>query len=146
MQQLINELNNDHELITEKINEMSMFLSLKNFEEILPKLLKSILFFENFTFTEHHRREENVLYKWMVDQNKTSDKELISKIIDDHKSLEKLVKDLRLNIESNLNGNKQVSTVSIGADLSFLITKYREHIERETSFIFVIAESMCNHK
>lgn len=143
MQKLIKELDSDHELILKKMDEMSAFLEEKDFSKTFPRLLEVLKFFEKFTFSEHHTREENILYKWMKDQNKNSDKDLINKIVDDHKFLEKLLIEIRTHVESILNKKEAVSENVIAAELTFFLTMYREHVERESSFIFVVANALC---
>lgn len=143
MQKLIDELESDHEIILQKMDEMSCFLEEKNFDKTFPRLLDDLIFFEKFTFSEHHVREENVLFKWMKDQNKNSDKELINKIVADHKFLEKLLIEIRTNVEAILQKKEVVSVNVIAAELTFFLTMYREHVERETTFIFAVASALC---
>lgn len=143
MQNLIKELDSDHELILKKMDEMSAFLEEKDFHKTFPRLLEVLIFFEKFTFSEHHTREENILFKWMKDQNKNSDKELINKIVDDHKFLEKMLIQVRNNVEAFLNKKDVVSVNVIAAELTFFLTMYREHVERESSFIFAVASALC---
>lgn len=143
MQKLIDELDRDHELILKKMDEMSSFLAERDFEKTFPQLLNVLIFFESFTFSEHHIREENVLFKWMKEQNKNADKELIDKIIGDHKTLEKLLTKIKDNVEAILQNKKSVSVNTIAAELTFFLTVYREHVERETTFIFSIASALC---
>ena len=142
MQKLIDELNVDHDLIIKKMDEIYSLLSVKNFEETFPNLLEIILFFETFAFKEHHIREHKVLFQWMMDQNKNSDKSLINKIINDHKILEALMVNLRNGVEAFLNKTSSVPTSTIGSDLSYFVVKYREHLDQESKFIFAIASAL----
>ncbi len=141
MKKLISELNSDHERIESKLEILAQILSEPDFKNSLSKIQETLSFFETFTFKEHHRREEDVLYKWMLEQNKDSDRELINKIISEHRFLEEIANNLKKEVELALK-NKESKLGKIGADLSYFVTAYTEHAERESSFIFVIAETL----
>jgi hemerythrin-like domain-containing protein len=141
MKKLISELNSDHELIENKLEVLAQILSEPEFKNNLSKIKEALIFFETFTFKEHHRREEDILYKWMLEQNKDSDRELINKIISEHRFLEEIANNLKKEVEFAIKNNDN-KLGKIGADLSYFVTAYTEHAERESSFIFVIAETL----
>lgn len=141
MKELIALLDKDHEMVSSELEKLDNLVSSKNLVEKLKEILTVVFFFEKFVVSEHHKREEEVLYKWMLGQNKHADKELIQKIVDEHKALEKIVTDVREKIEIAIKTN-ETHVAGIGAELSLLVSKYREHIERESGFIFIIASAL----
>lgn len=141
MKKLIDELNKDHEIIGGKIDQLSELLREKA-QTSFPKIFEVISFFGHFTFSEHHKREEHVLYKWMLEQNKNADSELIKVIINEHKELELLGKKIAENIQSHLESTPKVSVLTVESDVSYFIARYREHVEKEERFIFAIAEAL----
>lgn len=141
MKEVIDILIEDHKIITQKIDDLYSLLHLGP-DESFEKILKILSFFNEFTFTGHHQREGQILYAWMVKQNKNSDTLLMDRINAEHTALEKLGSGIAQSVENYLSKKAGASAVSALADLSYLITKYREHIEREETFIFMIAESL----
>lgn len=141
MKEVINLLAEDHEAITDKIDQLHSLLNGEP-QNTFPKIVEILSFFDQFTFKHHHQREEKVLYNWMIGQNEKADTSLIQKIMDDHKTFENSSKEMKLSIEKYLNNIPGPTPVSILYDLSLFITKYREHIEREESFIFAIADGL----
>jgi hemerythrin-like domain-containing protein len=141
MKEVIDILVEDHKIITQKIDELYSLLPLKP-EESFTQILQIFSFFNEFTFKGHHQREGQVLYTWMVKQNKNSDTMLMDRINNEHIMLEKLAQNIVQTITNCLSNKPEASAISALAELSFMITKYREHIEREESFIFMIAESL----
>lgn len=142
MKELIYELNKDHELIEAFLDKMEALIHETNFSKNLHELSVLAEDFEKLSVL-HHAREEKVLYPWMMKQNKSSDKELIERIVDDHRALEKKVGDIRAQINEALS-DKNYTYGNLGYALTLLISKYKEHAERESSFIFLIAESLSN--
>lgn len=141
MKEVINLLAEDHEVITNKIDELYSLLNIEP-QDSFPKIAEILSFFDDFTFKHHHQREEKVLYTWMIGQNEKADSGLIQKIMDDHKDFENTSREIKVSIANYLNKNPSATPVSILYDLSLFITKYREHIEREESFIFEIANGL----
>lgn len=141
MKEVIDLLADDHEVITLKIDELYSLLYVEP-QDGLPRIAEILSFFDDFTFKHHHQREERVLYNWMLGQNEKADSGLIQKIMDDHKDFENSSREIKHSIENYLNKTPSATPVSILYDLSLFITKYREHIEREESFIFEIANGL----
>lgn len=143
IRELIAKLNQDHEIVSAKIYQLNSLINLPA-EESFPKIVEMLNFFEDFIFKIHHKREEELLYSWMVKQNKNSDTQLIQKIIDDHNAFSEFAKKIVIDIENHFQ-NKPAPTVgSIRYDLSLFIGNYVDHIEKEESFIYLIAESLAN--
>ena len=143
MKDVIERLNEEHKLIETKLNELETLISKNDFHQDLDSILEMIGFFEQYACISHHQTEEKLLYHWMLAQNKNSDKELIERIVSEHRYLEGLVSKIKNETMADINDTKK-PLGELGEDLSFLISKYREHAERESSFIFVIAESLSN--
>ncbi len=136
---LLKELDNDHELIDKKINELDE-LCKKNAAEVLMKAAGVLAFFNEFVFNGHHQREEKVLYHWMLKQNQNSDNFLIQHVINEHRRLEKMADQINRDMDLFLNKEQGPTPVAILADVSLFVSVYREHVERESGFIFKIAE------
>lgn len=141
MKEIIEVLALDHGVITAKIDEIET-LQNNDSKESFNKMAEILAFFDDFTFKTHHQKEEKILYEWMLKQNAKSDTALIQKIVDDHESFERNSKKIQGAIQKYLNDATGVTPVSIHYEVSLFISKYREHMEREESFIFQIAESL----
>lgn len=141
MKEIIELLAGDHGVITAKIDEIETMQN-NDSKESFKKIAEVLSFFDDFTFKSHHQKEEKILYDWMMKQNAKSDTALIKKIVDDHESFEKNSKKIQGSIEKYLKDTPGVTPVSIHYDISLFISRYREHMEREESFIFQIAESL----
>ena len=101
-------------------------------------------FFEEFIFKVHHQREEELLYKWMVKQNKNSDSQLIEKIIGEHNTFLDEGRRITAEIQKFLQNKKDAPTLgSIRYDLSHFLNLYVSHIEKEETFIYLIAEGLA---
>ena len=141
--ELIAMLNKDHEIVSAKIYQLNVLINLPA-EEAFPKIVELLNFFDDFIFKIHHKREENLLYSWMMKQNKNSDTQLIQKIIDDHDAFSVFAKKIILDIENHLQDKPSPTVGAIRYDLSLFIANYVDHIEKEESFIYLIAESLAN--
>lgn len=142
MKELIYDLNKDHEQIEAFLDKMEALINDANFSKNLHELSVLAEEFEKLSVL-HHAREEKILYPWMLKQNKSSDKELIERIIADHRSLEEKVGKVRAEI-STASNDQNYSLGNLGYGLTTLISRYKEHAERESSFIFLIAESLSD--
>lgn len=140
MQKIIQLLENDHKKIIETIVECENLLNL-DANESFPKLLINLQFFRDFTFGGHHKRENEVLYKWMEKQNPNADKSVMSTIEEEHRTLEQTGHELRTAIANFIKTNDDSKTQII-AKLSDFLYYYRRHIEKEESFIFMIAQGL----
>lgn len=145
MKSLIDDLNKEHLMIDEFMRRLESAVAGTNF---LPKLIEMGKKFEHFSsehLANHHLKEEKFLYHWMVEQNKNSDKELIRKMIEDHKVFEQkalwIIRELELATKLDYK-----NAATLGYEVSSFLSNYREHLIRETSFVFQIAEGLKNQK
>ena len=141
MRDVIKLLLDDHHKIEEAISKTKTLMALppeKSFQEINTNLT----FFKNFTFGEHHRRENEILYMWMTKQNPNSDTSVIDRIKNEHCQLEELAGKISKAINSHLKKTPDTSVVTILSDLHDFILLYKEHMEKEEKFIFMIAEGL----
>lgn len=145
MKALISELNKEHEIIAQVMSSLEGYLHRNNFSESMRELQASLGGLTRDLLVAHHEKEEKYLYDWMVKQNKESDKELIQKLVDDHKYFEESLQQIKSDIDKFIISPESVSLAGIGSDLNFLVIKYKEHLERETYFIFYIAESLSQN-
>lgn len=91
---------------------------------------------KDFLVSEHHRREETVLFDWMLNQNVTVDEDVIARIKKDHQDLELLL--------ANINNEKDEEALAY--TLQDFIDLYREHVALEEKFIFQIARGLLTVK
>lgn len=141
MKQVLKYLTDDHSKITESLNEMYSLLKLDT-NESLERISEILNYFESYVFRVHHKREETVLYSWMINQNPKSDTALMQKIIDEHNLLEIGIKEIQSTIKSYIKGNCTQTSISILYEVNLFIIKYRKHIDSEEKFIFEIADSL----
>lgn len=140
--ELIAKLNEDHSIVSEKVHLLSTLINLHP-EEGFPKIIEELKFFETFIFSVHHKREEEVLYKWMVGQNKNSDSQLIQRIIDEHNTFSNDAKKIIKDMENYLAKNNSAPIATIRYNLARFLSTYVEHMEKEESFIYLIAEGLA---
>ena len=141
MKKIIQILNDDHSKIKDAILALEDLMALPP-EKSLDNIAKSLMFFKDFTFQGHHKREEEILYAWMKGQNPNSDTALMDRIKNDHTQLEMLGDKILKNINSHLNKEPNATIVTIMSDLDNFVLNYVEHIVKEENFIFMIAESL----
>lgn len=138
---LLTELENDHILIDKKIDELEI-LCTKNAEEVLMKVQGILNFFNEFVFNGHHQREEKILYHWMLQQNQNADNHLIQHVINEHRRLEKMVDFILRNMDLYFDKKESPTPAATLSEVSLFVSIYREHVSRESGFIFKIAEAI----
>lgn len=141
MKEVISILMDDHKKIDAVIADTKRLMTLSA-EESFEKLAHNLLFFLDFTFKGHHKREEEVLYAWMGKQNPNADASLMNRIKHEHQHLETMGKKLHHSLVCYLDKNPDCTTVTVQSDLHDFIVIYLEHIEKEENFIFMIAEGL----
>lgn len=141
MKQIISNLNDDHSLIENFMRRMDIAIAETNFVENLLSMEDEIVIFLKNALIEHHHKEEKFLYHWMVEQNKNSDKDLINRMIDDHKMFEEkaewIISELALAKDKAYKNH-----VNFCYEISVFLRRYKEHLTRENNFIFLIAEGL----
>ncbi len=141
MKDVITILMDDHKKVDEVLIDIKRLMTLTPAESF-AHLAKSLEFFKTFTFKGHHVREEDVLYAWMVNQNKNADISIMERIKNEHKQLEGLGLALLNAINNSLAKKATMTEISILSDLNDFVVIYMEHIEKEENFIFMIAEGL----
>lgn len=141
MKEVIKILAADHEIVIEKLALLESFLD-ESPAVSFVKVEETLSFFENFLFNSHHKKEEEVLYAWMISQNKNSDDVLIQKIVDEHKTFHEISKGISSDVKKFLNKEDSPSAVEIVYELGEFIRKYNDHMKREESFIYEIASGL----
>lgn len=128
----------EHKQINHQLELLESFIKEQIFfqQEIL-KLLKNL---NSFTLSGHHETEEQILFKWMLDQNPNADKTIINKIISEHKELDSLLHGLITDIENGTPIN------SLKFEMLNFVQMYQEHIDLEENFIFLIAKGLLAAK
>lgn len=141
MNKLIEELNEDHHRIDQFMTKLESAIAGSSFIQKLLEMEGEFVEFANKHLVSHHEKEEKFLYHWMVEQNKNSDKDLIKKMIDDHKFFEEKAKWIIAELGKN-KSSANYPLAQLGFEVSDFVKKYKEHLTRETNFIFVIAEGL----
>lgn len=142
MRAVITELNTEHVKIEEMIHSLEFSIMGSNFLLLLKSKMPEIIEFSESILPAHHSKEENFLYKWMSDQNPNSDRALIHKMIEEHKYFEEKMKWISDELQRAHAMENYANTANLGYEMSLFVIKYKEHLQRETDFIFLIAEGL----
>lgn len=102
--------------------------------------------FRSLTLVEHHYKEDQELLAWMVEQNENVDTDIISCIREEHKALESKLSKLDKNIKTISSDSPSVQVRDLVNDLIDFIQCYREHIDLEEKFIFLIVDGIISNK
>ncbi len=141
MNKIIEELNEDHLKIDQFMTKLESTIAGSDYINHLLEIETELISFAENHLIAHHKKEEDFLYKWMIEQNKNSDKELIRKMVNDHELFEAKAKWIIVEIAKHKSGIK-ISLAELGLEISDFVNKYKEHLNRETDFIFFIADGL----
>ncbi|WP_127716268.1 hemerythrin domain-containing protein [Halobacteriovorax sp. HLS] len=141
MKEIINQLKDDHIRVNASLDKMEQLIDTP-LETSRDELVSEFQFFKDFACKIHHKRESEVLYNWMKKQNPEADKEIIERINEEHKSLESEVNNF---IEKITKMAKEEEN-TILCDIEQFIRVYKQHIEKEEKFIFLIAQQLTEKK
>lgn len=139
MKEVIDQLKEDHIRVNASLDKMKLLID-SSIDETKEDLLSEFNFFKDFACNIHHKRESDVLYKWMKEQNPQSDKEIITRINDEHSLLEKDVN----NYIQRINTTTKKEENNLLCDIEQFIRTYKQHIEKEEKFIFLIAQQLTD--
>lgn len=137
MKNLVEVLLDDHQMIASRIEQLEnldFLRDLKNTGGVLD-WLKHFDSLKNLIVL-HHEKEDQVLYRWMIDQNKNADKNLIDVIVKEHKDINALldrIDDCRLH---------NIQFLELRSLLVQLLDSYKLHMIKEEKFIYVIAQAL----
>lgn len=134
----IGSLLQEHKQISRELELLESFIKERKFPQ--QEILGFLTNLNSYTLSGHHEKEEQILFKWMLDQNPNADKTIINKIIDEHMELDGLLQGLIKDI------NNGVSIDSLKFDMLNFMEMYREHIDLEENFIFLIAKGLLAAK
>lgn len=101
---------------------------------------------KNFLLPDHHKREDSILYEWMLNQNSTVDHDIIDRIRLEHQNLEVLMENINKQVENISQASPAKAVRMLAHDLLDFIELYREHVELEEKFIFMIAKGLLSVK
>ncbi|GEM_PF-647894 len=134
----IGSLLQEHKQISRELELLESFIKERKFPQ--QEILGFLTNLNSFTLSGHHEKEEQILFRWMLDQNPNADKTIIKKIIDEHIELDGILQGLIKDI------NHGVSIDSLKFDMLNFMEMYREHIDLEENFIFLIAKGLLAAK
>lgn len=141
MNKIIEELNEDHLKIDQFMTKLESTIVGSDYIDHLLEIEAEFMSFAESHLIAHHKKEEDFLYKWMIEQNKNSDKDLIRKMVNDHELFEVKARWIITEMQKHKSGNK-ISFAELGLEISDFVNKYKEHLNRETDFIFFIADGL----
>lgn len=141
MRNTISILDKDHKSIKEDLLQIENCLPIQG-EKKLTELLRLFKDLERFTTSGHHKREDEILFSWMLEQNSNSDASIIKRIKSEHDELENKQRLIIACLEKQIPGKSGDSLVGISFDIRDFIDLYREHIEIEDGFIYLIADAL----
>lgn len=141
MKNIIAQLHEDHVVIDSFMKKLESAIADSDFMKSLFALEDEFVEFSKVTLNDHHIKEEEFIYRWMIDQNKNSDKILIRRMIEDHKKFEEkaqwIIEELNL-----AKDNFYKSHANFCYEISLFVRNYEEHLLKENNFIFLIAENL----
>lgn len=108
----------------------------------LQDSLKRFKGLESLAIHGHHKKEDEILFSWMLAQDRNADRSVIERFRKEHEELETLHKGIIKNLEMLLEDPTQSLQTTVEIDAINFIDSYREHIQKEESFIFVIADGI----
>lgn len=146
----VEQLTTVEETLTGLIKEhKKILIELTVLEELIPedssfptKALSVFRNIKNLLLTGHHKREDTILYEWMLNQNKTVDHDIIDRIRKDHEDLEMLLESINQQAEKFSPASSANAAKFLAHELSNFIDLYREHVCLEEKFIFQIAKGI----
>ena len=141
MKETISLLLKEHKKILEELHLIEEALA-KEHATLSTTILEKLQNLKEYTSSLHHKREEETLFKWMLEQNPNADASIINRIKEEHVDLEKRQGTIISDLTSFTKGLAKVSQQSILFDITDFKDLYREHIQREEKFIFEIAKGL----
>lgn len=140
MKTTISILCKEHQTILDELNLIE-----KNISTQYSELLEKFRHLQKFTIDGHHKREEEILFTWMLKQNPNSDATIIDQIRKEHLELESKQKQIVDNLEKLLSQQFVVPIKTLAFDVQDFIDLYREHIQIEENFIYMIADGLVKN-
>ena len=132
------QLKQDHTKVNSSIDLIEKILDLTDVDKLLIDLKVQLEFFRDFTCKIHHKRESDVLFKWLKEQNPESDQQVIDRINTEHDELEEQV-NVFIDRVTNFSIDDKSALLS---DVEDFVRKYKNHIDKEEKFIYLIAEAI----
>lgn len=143
-QDLIAELESEHLDIREKLLQLDRFLE-RPLLDVASDLEKIFSYITGFVFNQHQKKETDLLFSWLKIQNNNSDREIIDNICSEHDFFKKEINAIKKDLQMFLkNGDGEIYESEIVDRITDLIIIYRQHIEEEEKFIFLIAKALKN--
>ncbi len=107
-----------------------------------PDMIEVLRELKDFTLFTHHKREDDVLFTWMLEQNPNADKMVIKRIRDEHERLETLQRIIFSQIAYLSSDESVIPPKTLVFTVTEFIQLYREHIDVEEKFIYPIAKGL----
>lgn len=143
MEEVLILLKDDHLKIDESCSRLEDLID-QPLGKNLKLLEQELKFFRDFITKEHHKREEIILYDWMRAQNPSAQNEIIDNICEEHQKIEDLVRSLLHKLQDFKKDKGLEATIA--SEIQDLLFLYKEHIEREEKFIFLLASTFSLSK
>lgn len=136
MRTILSTLCKEHQAILDQLIQIEKKTT--QYSDLLEEFKK----LQKLTIQTHHKREEETLFTWMLEQNPNSDATIINQIKNEHMELEFKQKHIAGNLEKLLLDQSTVSLKTLAFDIQDFVDLYREHIHREENFIYLIADGL----
>lgn len=143
MRSSISGLIEEHKKISEELKLIEVNFSTRP-AGFLQDTLKRFKGLENMTIHGHHKKEDEILFKWMLAQDCNADSSVIERFRKEHDELEVLHKGIIRNLESLVKNTSNSLLITLDIDVTNFIDLYREHIQKEEGFIFLIADGIIS--
>ena len=133
------QLKEDHIKVNASLDALEKALDFIDLEMILKELKIHLEFFRDFTCKVHHKRESEVLFKWLLEENPSFDRQVIDRITAEHDELEIQVEKFLTRVYNFSLDDKS----SLLCEIEDFIRGYKQHVEREEKCVFLVAEEMA---
>lgn len=141
IQETISGLIEDHKRILSELKVIEESIS-REPQRLRPEAIEVLRGLSQFTMEQHHRREEDELFTWMLEQGPDADKTILDRICLEHHQLEEMERNIAGQVEGLIANNFTFSPRALIYEINNFIDLYREHIELEEKFIYLIAKGI----
>ena len=133
-------LMNEHQIICQKLNQFGK-INIENIESKLNTIEGFINFFHLYADKYHHAKEEEILFKWMLEQSPGLEFGPIAVMLSDHNHGRELINNIKNALDAANKGNKD-SQQFIVQNISDFVAHLSTHIMKEDTVLYMIANQL----
>ena len=143
----IKTLQKEHKVITKVLNALERLVSrIKLYQRIDVEILgKSIEFVKYFTDRCHYSKEEEVLFHEMQERGVSYDYGPLGVLVHEHEAGRAYIRQLEEGIKRWQEGEKEALEDIINSLANYVVLS-KQHIEKENTVLYPMAEKMFNKK